>query len=136
LGVRRVRIFRNRPSAQQVRNVFGQIQPAKPCRNARSAVGVQLKQRIQADDLYSGQLVKFPARDEPAHFPHGPGGPLIPVAKRIADPLAVPAEPHIVNRPAIDSDRRDSFRGLLRTLPQARFDAGENSRDIPTQAGF
>src|SRR5262245_9798147 len=117
-----------------MRYVLWQIQPARLRWQARNFIGIELEEGIQADYLYSCQFIKLFGRNNLDDFPHCPRRAFIAVAKGIAKPFTVSVEAHIINRPTVNSDRRNAFRGQIRALAQACLDASKNPLDFPAQA--
>src|SRR5215472_902373 len=126
-----VRVLGNPSTPQPVHHVFGHVSPGKtPCFDG---ISIQLIQRIQSQNLNSGELVKALRRNLGMNLLLCSLRAFIAITKRVADRLSLRSQTHIVNGPAIDTNRDNSFWRMLSARSDARFYTTKDGGNVPSK---
>src|SRR4029077_17824132 len=129
--VRGIRVFADALAAEKVADVFGYVDPWGVRVVMGEFVGVELIERVDANDLDSREGIKRLGRERGVHLLFGFFGARIAVAERISDGWTVGLETDVVDGPAVDRDGSDAFGGLLRCQFDASFDACKDFLSVP-----
>ena len=101
-----------------------------------SSVGRELKERVELEKLDAGAREDLVTPDARENLGHKACGPIVAIADRLFDELAGTVDQSIVHAPGIDTgrDELEAGRRAVRRSAQARPQAVEQLRDVPSQA--
>src|SRR6266851_1117137 len=133
-AVRGVGVFADAFATEAMAHEFGDVDPRGAGFESREFVGVELVERVDADDLDAGQRIELLWRDDGVDFLFGLFGARVAVAERVSGGLSVWLKANVVDGPAIDGYRGDAFGSLLHSQLYSRLYTFKDFLSVPAEA--
>src|SRR5262245_4984092 len=134
---RRVRVFREGPAGEQEVDQVGDQQHLRGSRrNARSRMSEKLKKRVEGEELNARAGENFGAWRSLEDLLHHSRRPLVAIADRVFDQIAVGIDQPIINSPTVYADAHDGPPEPPRSLSRqihSGLDVREDAMQIPAQ---